>query len=113
MSNNQITNIISTIQDDIQRFSYTIEKIASQTNLLALNANIEAARAGKAGKGFAVVANEVKSLANLTSNNLDTSRGRKGHFIDGNGHLVAYARTLGYQEYDGLGWYGVIVQEIK
>ena len=35
----------------------------------------------------------------------------KGYYIDNNGDLIAYARTLGYEEYDGLGWYGVIVQK--
>ncbi len=44
-----------------------IESIASQTNLLALNAAIESARAGEAGRGFAVVANEIRDLANKTS----------------------------------------------
>ena len=48
--------------------SSIIASIAAQTNLLALNASIEAERAGNAGRGFAVVAEEIKTLAQQSSN---------------------------------------------
>ena len=51
----------------IGRIIKTIEDIAFQTNILALNAGVEAARAGEYGKGFAVVANEIRNLANKSS----------------------------------------------
>ncbi|MCL2169922.1 MAG: hypothetical protein FWB74_07850, partial [Defluviitaleaceae bacterium] len=35
----------------------------------------------------------------------------KGHFTAQNGDVAAYAKTQGYEEYDGLGWYGVITQK--
>lgn len=43
---------------------------------------------------------------------LNTNNQKQGAYTTKDNELVAYAKTIGYEEYDGLGWYGVIVQKI-
>lgn len=54
---------------EISGITKIISSIASKPNLLALNASIKSAHAGTAGVGFAIVAEEVRTLAENSSQN--------------------------------------------
>ena len=44
----------------------------------------------------------------LTDFDLCNDGKTKGSYVTNDGTLVVFAKTIGYEEYDGLGWFGVI-----
>lgn len=58
-----------------------------------------------------IAASDNKDLLTRFDLRTEGNRQKGYYFLEGNKTLVAFAKTIGYQEYDGLGWYSVIVQK--
>jgi methyl-accepting chemotaxis protein len=80
---------LATLSQSIDDFVELIKQVSSQTNLLALNAAIEAARAGEGGQGFAVVAEEVRQLADSSSEAAEEATGSIKQVLEQVAHVAS------------------------
>ncbi|WP_306431162.1 methyl-accepting chemotaxis protein [Rhizobium sp. L1K21] len=76
-------------------------EVASRTTVMLLDQN------------GTVIASSRKELMYRSFALKNPQNAPSGSYYDGNGSIVAFAKTLGYEDYDGLGWYGVIVQKTE
>ncbi len=44
---------------------------------------------------------------------LSAGHASAGSYFDAHGNSISFAKTLGYQEFDGLGWYGVVIRRLN
>ncbi|MFP9138142.1 methyl-accepting chemotaxis protein [Devosia sp. XGJD_8] len=75
-------------------------KIAERTEVMLLD-----------GKGKVIAS--TRPASRFTTFDLRHEDRQRGSYYDGQGNIIAFARTLGYQEYDGLGWWGVVMQRTE
>lgn len=79
----------------IAQISTFITEVADRTNLLGLNAAIEAARVGDQGRGFGVVAEEIRKLAQRSSESVR----QIGAAVE---EITRHARTMNEQTHSTL-----------
>lgn len=112
--NERLKNSLEKVKviDTISLMSDEILEISEQTNILALNAAIEAARAGEDGKGFAIVAEEVRKLAEQSSDTVTSIQTNLNEVFSAVNELTSASRELAsifedtiIKEYESLSSY--------
>jgi methyl-accepting chemotaxis protein len=96
LGQSQLVEEMKEMNQDIQSIGQIVQlinDISEQTNLLALNASIEAARAGEAGHGFAIVADEVRTLAEQSSQSTKNIRNIMENIRNKSEHMVTTVTT--------------------
>ncbi len=96
LGQSQLVEEMKEMNQDIQSIGQIVQlinDISEQTNLLALNASIEAARAGEAGHGFAIVADEVRTLAEQSSQSTKNIRNIMENIRNKSEHMVNTVTT--------------------
>lgn len=102
----QTVQEVETLDEEMEQIGEIIDlidEIAQQTNILALNASIEATRAGEAGEGFGVVANEIKSLAEETTEATQNIAELIENIQSSTSRAVEDMQTTGERVTDGIG----------
>jgi methyl-accepting chemotaxis protein len=98
--------------ENLLKINFVMKDIASQTNMLSIKAAIEAAHAREAGKGFAIVADEIRKLAESSSEQSNTNGAVLKNIKASIDKITLYTREASEADHDGLQGVAADIQEI-
>ena len=87
-------NAANHLVEEIKKKTGELRSIQSKQKILALNASIEAARAGENGRGFAVVAEEIRVLADQSTESAEKIKNIIEKLIDNSNTSVQTMKSV-------------------